>query len=70
MASMPYSRVMARSFERTRRALCGSARGEALQKHLTRVAPLQLFTPYNPAELRETVLTAVEHAGGYPLSAV
>jgi hypothetical protein len=62
--------AMSRSFERTRRALCGSARGDTLQQHLSRVAPLQLFTPYNPAELRETVVTALEQAGGYPLSAV
>jgi alkylation response protein AidB-like acyl-CoA dehydrogenase len=61
--------AMARSFDRTRRALCASAQGEVLQQHLAKVAPLQLFTPYNPAELRETVVTALEHAGGYPLSA-
>lgn len=59
-----------RSFDRARRALCGSAQGEALQKHLARVAPLQLFTPYNPAELREVVVKALEQAGGYPLSAL
>ncbi|HYH94643.1 acyl-CoA dehydrogenase family protein, partial [Hyalangium sp.] len=59
--------AMARSFDRTRRALCSSAQGEALQKHLARVAQLQRFTPYNPAELREQVVTAVEQAGGFPL---
>jgi alkylation response protein AidB-like acyl-CoA dehydrogenase len=62
--------ALARSFDQTRRALCASAQGEALQVHLARVAPLQRFTPYNPAELREAVVTAVERAGGYPLSAV
>jgi alkylation response protein AidB-like acyl-CoA dehydrogenase len=62
--------AMARSFDRARRALCGSVQGEALQQHLARVAPLQRFTPYNPAELREKVVTALEQAGGYPLSAV
>lgn len=62
--------ALSRSFERTRRALCATGQGEALQTHLKRVAPLQLFTPYNPAELREAVVTAVEQAGGYPLSAV
>jgi len=61
--------AMTRSFDRTRRALCSSAQGEALQQHLARVAPLQLFTPYNPAELREQVVTALEKTGGYPLSA-
>jgi alkylation response protein AidB-like acyl-CoA dehydrogenase len=61
--------AMTRSFDRTRRALCSSAQGEALPQHLARVAPLQLFTPYNPAELREQVVTALEKAGGYPLSA-
>jgi hypothetical protein len=34
------------------------------------VARLELFTPYDPVELRETVLKAVEQASGYPLSAV
>ncbi|HEX8699774.1 MAG TPA: acyl-CoA dehydrogenase family protein [Myxococcaceae bacterium] len=62
--------AMARSFERTRRALCAAAQGEALQGHLKKLAPLQLFAPYNPAELRETVVTAVEQAGGYPVTVV
>jgi alkylation response protein AidB-like acyl-CoA dehydrogenase len=62
--------AMSRSFERTRRALCAAARGPALGEHLAKLAPLQLFTPYDPAELREAVVTAVERAGGYPLSAV
>jgi alkylation response protein AidB-like acyl-CoA dehydrogenase len=62
--------AMTRSFDRTRRALCGSVQGDALQQHLARLAPLQLFTPYNPAELREQVVTALEKAGSYPLSAV
>jgi alkylation response protein AidB-like acyl-CoA dehydrogenase len=62
--------AMARSFDRTRRALCASAQGEPLQTHLARVAPLQRFTPYDPAALREAVVTAVEKAGGYPLSVV
>ncbi|MDY7228658.1 acyl-CoA dehydrogenase family protein [Hyalangium rubrum] len=61
--------AMTRSFDRTRRALCASAQGEALQAHLAKLAPLQVFTPYNPAELREAVVTAVEQAGGYPRSA-
>ncbi len=60
--------AMARSFERTRRALCASAQGETLQAHLKKLAPLQLFAPYDPAELRETVVTAVEQAGGYPVT--
>jgi alkylation response protein AidB-like acyl-CoA dehydrogenase len=60
----------ARSFERTRRALCSAAKGEALQKHLERIAPLYTFTPYDPAELRETVVKALEEAGGYPLGTV
>jgi alkylation response protein AidB-like acyl-CoA dehydrogenase len=60
----------ARSFERTRRALCSAARGEVLQKHLDRIAPLYTFTPYDPAELRETVVKALEEAGGYPLGTV
>lgn len=70
MARLYGMEAMARSFERTRRAMCASAKGEALQQHLKRVAPLQLFTPYNPTELREQIVTAVEKAGGYPLSTV
>ncbi len=60
----------ARSFERTRRALCATISGEALEKHLGRIAPLYTFTPYNPAELRETVVKAMETVGGYPPSQV
>lgn len=59
-----------RSFERTRRALCSTVKGEALQKHLERISALYTFTPYNPAELRETVVKALEAAGGYPLGTV
>jgi alkylation response protein AidB-like acyl-CoA dehydrogenase len=62
--------AMARSFERTRRVLCTAAQGEALQGHLKKLAPLQLFAPYNPAELREAVVTEVEKAGGYPVTVV
>jgi alkylation response protein AidB-like acyl-CoA dehydrogenase len=62
--------AMARSFERTRRALCASVQGEVLEGHLKKLAPLQLFAPYNPAELREAVVTAVEQAGGYPVTVV
>ncbi|XXF76468.1 acyl-CoA dehydrogenase family protein [Myxococcaceae bacterium GXIMD 01537] len=60
----------ARSFERTRRALCSVARGEALKKHLARIAPLYTFAEYDPAELREVVVKALEAAGGFPLSQV
>jgi hypothetical protein len=59
-----------RSFERTRRALCSTVSGEALEKHLGRIAALAAFKPYNPAELRETVVQAMETAGGYPPSQV
>lgn len=59
-----------RSFERTRRALASTVSGEALEQHLARIAPLNTFMPYNPAELRETVVKAMETAGGYPLSQV
>jgi hypothetical protein len=60
----------ARSYDRARIALCAAAKGDALKEHLKKVAPLELFTPYDPAELRETVLKSVEKATGYPLSAV
>lgn len=58
-----------RAFDRTRRALCATLQGDALEQELKRLATLDVFTPYNPAELRETVVAALESAGGYPLSA-
>ncbi|HZH15153.1 MAG TPA: acyl-CoA dehydrogenase family protein [Archangium sp.] len=60
----------AHSYNRARRALCATVKGDALQEHLSKVAGLELFTPYDPVELRETILAAVEKATGYPLSAV
>jgi hypothetical protein len=60
----------ARSYDRARSALCATVKGDSLKEHLARVARLELFTPYDPVELRETVLEAVEQASGYPLSAV
>jgi len=60
----------AHSYNRARRALCATVKGDALQEHLSKVARLELFTPYDPVELRETILAAVEKATGYPLSAV
>jgi hypothetical protein len=45
-------------------------KGDALKEHLAKVARLELFTPYDPVELRETVLKAVEQASGYPLAVV
>ncbi|MBZ4394784.1 acyl-CoA dehydrogenase family protein [Myxococcus sp. AS-1-15] len=57
-----------RVYERTRRALCATLEGDALDKELTRLRTLDVFTPYNPAHLRETVVTAVEAAGGYPFA--
>jgi alkylation response protein AidB-like acyl-CoA dehydrogenase len=58
-----------RAWERTRRALCATLKGDALDTELKRLATLDVFTPYNPAELRETVVAALEAAGGYPFSA-
>jgi alkylation response protein AidB-like acyl-CoA dehydrogenase len=58
-----------RAYDRTRRALCGTLQGDALDQELKRLATLDVFTPYNPAQLRETVVTTLESAGGYPFSA-
>ena len=58
-----------RAYDRTRRALCGTLQGDALDQELKRLATLDVFTPYNPAELRETVVTALESVGGYSFSA-
>ena len=57
-----------RAYDRTRRALCATLKGDALDTELKRLGTLDVFTPYNPAELRETVVTALESAGGYPFS--
>ncbi len=58
--------AQARATERARRALCACAEGSALEEHLLRIAPLTQFQPYAPAKLRETVVQAIEAAGGYP----
>jgi len=60
--------AIARSGERARRALCASSEGSALEKHLSAIAPLFAFRPFDPAALRETVVLASEEAGGYPLT--
>ncbi len=56
----------ARGTDRARRALCACAEGAALELQLVRIAPLIQFRPYAPATLRETVVAAIETAGGYP----
>ncbi|MCP3098990.1 acyl-CoA dehydrogenase family protein [Myxococcus sp. K15C18031901] len=56
-----------RAYDRTRRALCATLEGAALEKELKRLRALDVFTPYDPAKLRETVVTALEATGGYPL---
>jgi len=50
-----------------RKALCASARGADLDRHLGQVAPLAPFTPYDPAALREAVVSRMEGLGGYPV---
>lgn len=57
-----------RAYDRTRRALCATLEGDALDQELKRLATQDVFTPYNPAELRETVVAAIESAGGYPFA--
>ncbi|HVE84063.1 MAG TPA: acyl-CoA dehydrogenase family protein [Myxococcales bacterium] len=58
-----------RSVAQARKALCASARGAQLDQHLSRIAPLCPFTPYDPVALRETVLARMEELGGYPVVA-
>jgi alkylation response protein AidB-like acyl-CoA dehydrogenase len=58
----------ARATEHARRALCACAEGAPLEAHLARIAPLTQFRPYAPAKLRETVVQALEAAGGYPIA--
>lgn len=57
-----------RAFSRARRAIAASVSGEELEKHLKRIEQLYRFQPYNPAELRETIVTAAVERGGYPLA--
>lgn len=55
-----------RSLDRARKAICASAKGKDAADHLAKLQLLDAFAPYEPAELRETVVQAVEQAGGYP----
>ena len=70
MARQYATEANVQSYARARRALCATVKGDTLTEHLAKVARLELFTPYDPVELRETILQAVEKASGYPLSAV
>ena len=70
MARQYATEANVQSYARARRALCATVKGDTLKEHLAKVARLELFTPYDPVELRETILQAVEKASGYPLSAV
>ncbi len=56
----------ARSHHRAKKALCAIAKGADRERHLEKIAPLCFFTPYDPTELSETVVQALEHSGGYP----
>ena len=60
----------ARGVDRAQRALCATLEGTALEARLALIAPLTGFRPYSPVPLRETVVEAVEAAGGYPASVV
>lgn len=57
-----------RAVERARRAVCAAVSGDVLTDHLKRMSALDVFTPYNPAELRETIVKALEEKGEYPAS--
>jgi alkylation response protein AidB-like acyl-CoA dehydrogenase len=59
-----------RSYGNARQALCAASKGDALKEHLSKLARLDLFNAYDPVELRETVVGALEQSGGYPLSGV
>jgi alkylation response protein AidB-like acyl-CoA dehydrogenase len=59
-----------RSFERARRALCSTCGGDDLAGHLERIAALDLYPAYNPAELRERIVRAIEEVRGYPFAVV
>ena len=58
--------ALSRGLERARKALCSSLEGEALQSSLARLAPLLALPTYRPQALRETIVAAMESAGGYP----
>jgi alkylation response protein AidB-like acyl-CoA dehydrogenase len=55
-----------RSFERARRALCATIGGEDRVKHLERMARLDVYPAYDPSELRERIVSAIEDARAYP----
>lgn len=57
-----------RAFERARKALCAAVRGAALSEHLKRIEPLYFFTPYDPVEIRETLVARSQDVRGYPFS--
>ena len=59
----------ARSYNAAKKALCASAKGPELAAHLAKIAPLYFFTPYDPSELTEILMKAVEEKSGYPISA-
>lgn len=55
-----------RALDRSRRALCATVKGDSVRTHLERSARLSAFSPVDTVELRETVVKALEQAGGYP----
>ncbi len=56
-----------RSMEAARRALCASAKGEALTQHLKKLQRLSAYDPFDPVEAVETIVQATQKGGGYTL---
>jgi alkylation response protein AidB-like acyl-CoA dehydrogenase len=56
-----------RAITRARFALCALFSADEVQEQLARLERLNRYEPVNPAEVRETVCSAVLEAGGYPL---
>jgi hypothetical protein len=57
----------ARALAAARRAVCASTQGAARTAALAALDRAYEFVPYDPAELRETLVRAVIETGGYPL---
>ncbi len=56
-----------RSMEAARRALCASAKGDALTQHLKKLQLLSSYDPFNPIEAIQTIVEATRKGGGYTL---
>lgn len=55
-----------RALSSARKVICAASQGEERDAHLANVAKLHTFVPYDPAALREEIVTVALEADGYP----